>query len=327
MKITNNHGISLPLAVWLVHDEYDHIEGVENYISATTLMKPLRQIVLPHRIPREQQASDVSEYIARALGSSIHTAIENAWIRGYARSMKLLGYPENVIDRVKINPTDEERRASNEIIPVYLEQREFRTHEGCIVGGKFDMVTEGIVQDTKSSSVWGWIKGTRDDDHRLQMSIYRWLDAVRDVRRITEDYGKVNYVFTDWSKMMLRTVNNYPEHRVMTKDIKLLSLAETENWITNKLALIQKHWNTPEDQLPECTDEELWRSDPKYKYYADTTKTSGRSTKNFDDLVEARQFMAEKGGKGVIITQPGEVKACGYCNAFDVCKQKDKYVA
>jgi hypothetical protein len=326
MKITNNSGISLPLAVWLAHDEYDYVEGVENYISATTLMKPLRQIVLAQRIPYADRRIDVADLIASSLGSAIHVGVERAWTLGYQRSLKLMGYPQAVIERVAINPTDKERLLNSAMIPVYLEQREMRQIDGFTVGGKFDMVTEGIVNDTKSTSVWTVIKGSRDDDHRLQMSIYRWLDAGREHRRITEDYGRINYVFTDWSKMMLRTPN-YPQSRVATKEIPLLSLADTEAWIRAKLALVRKHWTTPEQQLPECTDEELWRDDPKYKYYADPTKTDGRSTRNFDSLVEANEFMFSKGGKGVVKTVLGEPKACSYCAVFDVCTQKDKYYA
>lgn len=37
--------------------------------------------------------------------------------------------------------------------------------------------------------------------------------------------------------------------------------------------------NKPDEEIPECTDEELWRSPTKYKYYSDPNKTSGRSTK------------------------------------------------
>jgi len=35
--------------------------------------------------------------------------------------------------------------------------------------------------------------------------------------------------------------------------------------------------------------------------------------------------MAEKGGKGIIITVEGKPKRCEYCDAFAVCTQKDKY--
>ena len=106
-----------------------------------------------------------------------------------------------------------------------------------------------------------------------------------------------------------------------------MNLEETENWISRKLDLITRYRNAPEKTIPECTDEELWRSDPKYRYYSDPQKTSGRSTKNFESLAEARQFMLnEKGGKGIVITVPGEVQRCNYCSAFNICTQKDKYI-
>ncbi len=335
MRITNNTGINLPLAVWLLHDTYDYVRGVENYSSATTLMKPLRQIVLPKRIPPAEQHQDTEDFISRKLGHAIHDSIEKAWVEGHERSMQLMGYPQEVIDRVKINPTDEERRASNEMIPVYLEQRELReiVVDGVTytIGGKFDLVADGIVQDFKSTSAWSFAKDTKDDGYRLQMSIYRWLDAGREVRRITEDYGKINFIFTDWSKAMARSnaSSGYPDQRVKTKDIGLASVAEIEAWLTDKLRLIAKHMDSPESELPECTDEELWRSAPVFKYFGDPAKAQvpgARSTKNFDDMMSARAFMAEKGGKGIIITQPGEVKACAYCPAFDACTQKDRYL-
>jgi len=325
--ITNKSDISLALAVWLVHDNYDRIDE-PNYISATSLMKPLRHIVLIPRVDRQATPPDVEEFISRALGNSIHNSIEKAWLDGYQRSLKLLGYPPGAIERVKINPTEEEVRSSNEIIPIYLEQRIFRkitvNNTTFTIGGKFDLVTEGIIQDAKSTSAYSWVKGTKDDDYQLQMSLYRWIDAAQSLRRITEDYGRINFIFTDWQKAQASNPN-YPSRRVMHKDIPLLSLDQTEQWVRSKLTLIQKHKNTPEELLPECTDEELWRSDPVHKYYADPAKTAGRSTKNFPSLVEARNFMAEKGGKGVVVSVPGEPKRCGYCEAFPICTQRRRY--
>jgi hypothetical protein len=321
--ITNTSDISLALAVWLLHDEYDYIDK-PNYISATSLMKPLRHIVLAPRVDKAAQPPDVEEFIARAMGHSIHDAIERAWTKGHSRALKLLGYPNSLIERIKVNPTDEEVRGSNSIIPIYLEQRAFREFKGFTIGGKFDLVTDGIVQDAKSTSAFTWVKGGKDDDYRLQMSLYRWIDAAQPLPKITEDYGRINFIFTDWQKVQARTNPKYPQKRVEHKEIPLLSLKETETWVENKLALIQRHKDTPEAHLPECSDEELWRSDPVHKYYADPAKTSGRSTRNFDSLVEARTFQAEK-GKGTVITVPGEPKRCAYCEAFSVCTQKDRY--
>lgn len=325
MSITNNSDISLTLAVWLVNDEYDYINE-PNYISVTGLMKPLRQIILPPRIPPEARTEDVEDFIARQMGHSLHDSIEKAWTLRYEKSLKKLGYPQNLIDRVRVNPEDQELIDNPDLIPVYLEQRTIRDFEGYRIGGKFDMVAEGRVEDNKSTSVWAWVNGTRDDEHCLQGSLYRWIDSARDLPRITEDHMRVNYIFTDYSKMM-RNSNNYPEKRVMHKDIPLMSLDETENWVRNKLALIQKYKNEPEFLLPECTDQELWMSDPKYSFYLDPTKVGGKATKNFNSAADAKAYqMNEKGGRGVIITKPGIPKRCEmYCNAFNGCTQKDAY--
>lgn len=319
MKFTNNHGIALPIAVWLAHDEYDYVNE-ENYISATRLMKPLRHIVLPPRMaPADRENPDISDRIATAFGHSLHDSIEKAWLKGYRENLTKLGYPEKIINLVRINPDPLTLRADD--IPVYMEQRVIKSFMGYRIGGKYDLVAEGQVQDYKSTSAFVWVAGSRDDEHILQGSLYRWLNP--DI--ITKDTMVINYIFTDWAKSKARQDPRYPQLRVMSKELKLLTIEETERWVKNKLLLIQKHWNTPEDQLPECTDEELWRSDPQFKYYLDPTKTA-RSTKNFENMADAKQFMnVEKGGKGIIKIIPGEVKRCDYCDSFNVCTQKDKY--
>lgn len=322
MPITNTSGVSLPLAVWAVHDEYDYINE-PNYISATKLMKPVRQTVLGPRIPASQRTEDVADYISRAFGHSLHDSIEKAWAKGYQTNLKKLGYPQDVIDRVRINPTKEELFEG--CIAVYIEQREMRNIvvNGITytIGGKFDMVADGAVNDNKSTTAYTWLYGGKDGDYILQGSIYRWLNP----EKITEDYIRINYVFTDWQKMQAKANPKYPQSRVMYKDYPLMSLAETEQWIRNRIALIQKYKDAPESEIIECTDEELWRADPQYKYYADPAKMA-RSTKNFDNQAEANAFWkVEKGGKGVVVTFPGKVKRCGYCEAFAGCSQKDKY--
>lgn len=323
MQITNETNISLALAVWLVHDDYDYSKE-ENYVSATSLMKPLRQIILPRRGVASRSV-DVVDFAPRALGNSIHDSVEKAWVKGYKKNLKKLGYPDQLIERVLVNPTAEELAAVKDAIPVYVEQRALKKvatkNTQWTVGGKFDMVTDGIVQDTKSTSAYTWVYGGRDDEHQLQGSIYRWLNP----EKILEDYIRINYIFTDWQKSQAKQNPKYPQQRVEHKDIPLLDITETELWVKNKLSQVEKYLEAPEKEIPECTDEELWLSDPKFKYYANADKTDGRSTKNFDSLKESQDFMASKGGKGTIISELGEPKRCDYCDAFDLCTQKDKF--
>lgn len=316
--ISNVHDIGTALAVWLVHDEYDYVNET-NYISATSLMKPIRQLLLPSLVPPANRVQpDVEDFISRALGHSLHDSIEKAWVKGYATNLKKLGYPDEVIARVRINPKDSELFEG--CIPIYLEQRSIREHRGFKIGGKFDLVAQGIVHDNKSTSAYSWVFGGKDDDYRLQGSIYRWLNP----EKITEDFIRINFIFTDWQKAQAKSNPNYPQRRVETRDIPLLSLADTEKWIDWKLDQIQKYKDAPESRIPECTDAELWMSSPTFKYYSDPAKTDGKSTKNFDSIHAANMFKAEK-GKGIVITVPAQPKRCGYCDSFSICSQKDKY--
>ena len=346
-NITNHEGIPLALAVLLIHDEYDYLSHPA-YISATGMMKPLRHIILPPRMnPELRKPEDVSDFISRGLGNAIHDSMEKAWLKGYRTNLAKLGYLEDVIDRVLINPSDADldamRASGKEPIPIHLERRMFRRFNGKIIGGKFDAITDGIVNDTKSTSAYAWMFGGRDEDYQIQGSIYRWLDEkglelpegetdldnLQPFRpRITEDYIRINFVFTDWSGMQARQNKGYPQKRVEQKEIKLLGTGDTEIWIREKLRLIERFKDAPENEIPECTPEELWQSDPKFKYFKDPAKANqpgARSTRNFDTAAEAYAYQAEQGGVGVVIEIPGEPKRCAYCPAFDSCSQKDRY--
>lgn len=327
MRITNTAQVSLPVAVWLVHDEYDYVKE-DHYISATALLKPIRQIVLASKVDPETQSIDVMDMLKVSLGHAIHDSIEKAWTRGAERALRLLGYPQKVRDAIRINPTDEDLKAYPDSIPIYLEQRAIREIEVSgvkyKVGGKYDIVTEGLLQDFKSTSAFVWVKGSRDDEHRLQGSIYRWLNP----DKIKEDFIRINYIFTDWKRGDAKRDPKYPQNPIMHKDIQLMSERDTEAWVRARIAEIIKYQDAPENKIPECTDEELWRSDPVFKYFSDPAKAQqpgARSTKNFEAMHEARAFMAEKGGKGVIVPIEGVPKRCDYCGVYDVCKQKDRY--
>lgn len=331
--ITNKTGISLALAVWAVNDDYDY-QSEENYISVTTLMKPLRQIVLPRRVKAEEREEvDVIDLISRALGNSIHDSVEKAWVVNYKKNLKKLGTPEHVIARVLVNPTDADlaqwkREAIvGDPILVYVEQRAMKkvktARKVWTVGGKFDMVTDGIVNDTKTTTAYTWLYGGKDGDYSQQGSLYRWLNP----DKITEDFVRINFLFTDWQKSSAKTNPNYPQARVEFKDIPLIDITETEKWVVDKLEQIERFMTVPEDQIPKCSDADLWLSDPVFKYYLkpETAMAGGRATKNCESMAEAREYMAGKGGKGTIITVKGEPKRCLWCDAFAVCTQKNEY--
>ena len=317
----NPSRIPLSLAVFLATDNYDY---ESNTISATGLIRPLRQIVLARRVPADQRPVEIGSLVKSRIGSALHDGIERAWIHNKDQAMEALGYPEHVIQRVKVNPEPDELEEGD--IPVYLEKRSRRQVGRYVVSGKFDFVAEGRVEDFKSTGTFSWTneRASKDKElsYKLQGSIYRWLNP--DI--ITDDELAINFIFTDWSYGFAKANPNYPPEATAQKLIPLMSISETDNWIRQKLDLLDQYLDAPESEIPLCTDADLWRSAPEFKYYKNPDKRN-RSTKNFDNYADAFQRLQDDGGTGVVIEKPGTVSACKYCPAFAVCTQKDDLLA
>ena len=325
MKITNLHGVSLPLAVWLLTDDYDYVSDPK-YISATTLLKSTKQIVLGRRVVSADREMDVSDRIAAVMGHSMHDSIEKAWKFNSQKALKQLGYPDDVINRIVINPREGDFLLNKNLIPLYIEKRAYREIAGYKIGGKLDMLMDGRLFDFKTTSVWTYLKGRKDEDFAMQGSIYRWLNP----EDVTEDHVHIQFIFTDWQRAMIKSNPEYPKIKLLDYPVEMHSIEDTEAFIVKKLNELSRLWSAPESQIPECTDKELWRSEPQYRYFADAEKAkdpTARSSKNFDTKHDADAHMASKGGKGVVIMKPGEVKACEYCPAFDICEQRKQYFA
>jgi len=252
------------------------------------------------------------------MGTAIHSAIENAWSNNYVQALKSLGYQDEIIERVVINPDPDS--VTPDQIPVYMEQRITRKVGAYTVTGKFDFVAEGRLEDFKTTTAWSYGKDNKFDAYQIQGSVYRFLNP----KIITQDVMAIQEIYTDWSKGMVGP-NNYPSQPFHEKLIPLLSLEDTEQFMTQRLHQYHLMKSAPETQLPLCSETDLWRGETKVKYYADPNKLK-RATKVFDSVAEAAAEQAKR-GKGVIVEIPGDVKRCHFCPAFPVCTQKDALIA
>lgn len=325
MRYSHTSEVPLALAVFLASDNYDY-NNDPNTISATTLIKPLRQTILTARVPESMSATPLPDMVKNRIGAAIHDAIERAWKENYLAAMKALGYPNRVIDRVKVNPTHDYLAANPDTIPVYLEQRLSRQLGKWTITGKFDFIGEGRVQDFKSTSVWTYLNQVNNNKYALQGSIYRWLDP----KKITQDEMDIHFIFTDWQGSKVKSDPNYPGRAFKRQVFPLTPITDTTRFLLDKTTKLERYWNADEADIPLCGDEDLWRSDPVFKYYKNpdnATKANGRSTKNFDSRYDANLRMVEDGSVGIVVEKPGEVMACKYCPAFPICGQKDQLIA
>ena len=326
---TNGKKIPLALAVFLATDHYDFDPDT---LSATAIIKPIRQSILKRRVPVERQLTDIDSLIQSRVGTSIHDGIEKAWTGNYRYAMAQLGYPKEIIDRIKINPDPEQ--LAPEDVPVYMEQRHYRNIEvggkTFRISGKMDFIADGVVQDYKSTIAFTYKHGTKLEDFKLQGSIYRWLAP----HIITGDYIFIHYIFMDWAKYKVKSEENYPPSRCVSDKIDLLTLEETEAYIRDKLSALLAQQDLPEEEITRCTDKELWREDDVWKYFKNP-KNAGvagkRSTANFPPSKGGAQAAharyVKDGSVGTVIHRKGQVKACKYCAGFHACTQKDEYIA
>ncbi len=315
MNFTNNTNIPLAIAAYLADDTYDYNPD-PTVISATSLLKPLKAIILTRSIAIDQE-TDLASLIASKVGTAVHDGIENTWKLRAKDALKNLGYPEKIWSNIRINPKIPSD--SPDAIDVYMEIRgQKELSNGWKISGKFDFVAEGQLEDFKTKKVWSWVFATQDDFDEFikQGSIYRWLHP--DI--IKEDTIAIDYLFTDWKANDAKKNSSYPQSQIIQKKFPLMSFGETEKWLINRTNKITKYTGKLQPEIPECTPTDLWQKDPVFKYYKNPNNV--KATKNFTNLADANTRLARE-GVGIVKTFPGEVKRCHYCSASPVCQQRE----
>ena len=310
---TNGTNISLPMAVMLAADGYNHNEDV---ISVTQLIKPLRELILTDRISKlNVPTSDpdiISMYKSR-VGTAIHAYAETVWLNEDLRNKGLdaLGIPKKTRDKIVVNP----EKVKKGELAVYVEKTGYREILGYEIRGTADVIFFGRLGDYKKTSPLSYRDSAKNHKYALQGSIYRWI--MHDL--IIEDNMSIFEMYDEWTAFKTNDPN-YPPAQVVEKNIPLLSLRDTEKYIKDKINSLNKYFDAPDDEIPECTDADLWRRKPVFKYYKDPTKKA-RSTGNFDTYEEAYARKSADGNVGVIDEVKSKAVACRYCPAFPICQQ------
>lgn len=291
---TNKYRLPQYLVDWLLSSGYD-FNYDPNTISTTTLLKPIKAQILGSRYTEDVE-TDVSELIAARYGTAIHDSVEKIETPGVSKEVRLHR-------QIQIEDT------------VYT------------VSGKYDILVDlghGTyqLQDMKSTSVWSYIYGGKDEDYRKQLSIYRWL--LSPTHQVI-DQSSITFFFTDWSSSKARQDQDYPKLRIQSGyKVDLWSLEQTEQYIRERLTLFHLARQADDDELPDCTPEELWQTEDSWAVYKDGNK---KATKLCNTEEEAELYKISKKIKGNIQHRPGKVKRCRYCSSFPVCDQGQAYQA
>lgn len=228
MKVFND-GLPKLIYNFLTTEFYDH-DASRNTISATTLLKPTKEILLCQRHD-DEIVLPASGRIWSLFGSGVHAALEKMH-------------------------TDKH---------IEQEERLYTKVNGMLISGKFDVVMDNELNDYKVTSVWTVVYGSRKAEWIKQMSIYRYL-YYKSKKIELKPTANIITILRDWASRDLLRCKNYPKAPIVEVHLDLMSFEETEKMIVDKTTEIKASMDIPDDGLPPCTDEERWLNKKKKIY-------------------------------------------------------------
>ena len=226
--------------------------------SVTTLLNPPRVVFLNKR-----HLSDVDLFVEDLIHSYNGTGSHEYW--------------ERMLNLIPNSPYECETRLSHTI-----SNRK--------ISGAFDCVYDGhTMYDMKNTSVWKMMFGDKFD-WAAQQNIYRWL--YWKTRGQILKQLKIIGLFRDWSvREKQRSGKNYPSYPVMEIKLPVWDLDETLEFMTERVDLMIKYEDTPDDELPLCSYEDMW-SEPD-KVAVMSTRLKSRAVRVLSDMKTAKNFVSK----------------------------------
>ncbi|MCH5165627.1 MAG: hypothetical protein J1G01_04430 [Clostridiales bacterium] len=278
MIITNNNNLPAPF----VKMAEDHYEIKPKRYSVTTLLKPVREILLNRRY-NDVIEQDCSDMIWMLFGQATHA----------------------ILEKYTVGKTE------------FAEEKlEYTFDSGYTVSGVIDLydMEKAEVVDYKTASVWKVIK--RDfDDWRKQGLMYAWL-----LRKNGLPCDDITFyaILKDHSIGKAKREAGYPQSNIFKYAFPVTdaAIAEIDKFIRDKLDDIIEYEDKSDDELPLCSEEDRWNDGDKYAVMKKGRKTALRV---LDSEEEAELYKQNNGGD-YIEKRPGEDKKCNdYCRCCTKC--------
>lgn len=323
MDWTNRYNLPQPVVALISENLYDSKRQaqLEDYcqanaldpkaivhFSASDLIRPPRMRALLKRYGGKI-VKDVSQEIFRILGQAIHYFLREAAILGKLDSQ---GYKA------------EERLFFHMMVNGQM----------VVISGEPDIVSpEGRIQDYKTVAVYSWIKGAKLEWEQ-QTNIYAFL---RDSKGLQTKGLDICFILRDWN--LNETVQEgYPQAGAQMQEVPVWSTKQQLEYITERVRLHLQAEGQFDDELGECTSEEMWEKPDCWAVIRDGLQ---RAAKVFSEDVsptardeafkdqDDRNTRLKKGEKPYVVQhRPGERTRCTrFCDVKGYCSQYNEYVA
>lgn len=277
MIYTNKKNLPQPIFDALVQNDY---EVADNEFRVTSLIKGLKQTILERRHDSEIEI-DVSDMIWAIWGTAIHNIFENSPDRDY----------------------------------LIKEDRLKAELDGIIISGKPDLYNSKTktLTDYKTTKVWKFIFNNFDD-WQQQINIYAWLMHQKGME---VKQGEIVAILRDQSKAEAKRKADYPQQEIETCTFLVTpeTIEQTDKWLRERVRLLKKYLELPDDEIPECEPEERWSRDSKF-----AVKKKGRKSalRLFDFEEDALDYL-ETAGDYIEYRAGIDPRCMDYCPAKQLC--------
>lgn len=287
MKLTNKFG--LPQTIVNVLQRPTYSRGRAN-ISATALINSPKIVALSEKFHDELE-EDVSDMVWSLFGSAVHKVLEH-------------GKDDNHLIEERIHVEVDGWRLSGAVDLQIVNQD--------------DTVS---IRDYKTTSAWAVMN--EKIEWEFQLNIYAYLVEKVKGKKVA-DLGIVA-IIRDWNRRDAATREGYPEAPIKEISVKLWPMEERERFVRDRITLHSacEFAMEVEDDLPECTPQEMWERPTVYA----VRKQGGVRAKSLHPTEEEANAALEKLGKGYEIdTRPGErVRCANFCPVSQYCQQWQAY--
>jgi hypothetical protein len=257
MPITDMDGIQ-PLVDAVEVHRTNYSSGGADY-SVTTLLNPPRIVHLEKR-----HLHKIKRYVKEQLGSFVGTAIHE--------------YLERCLGKMPNTPYECEERLS-----VTIEDR--------VVSGAYDFVklnpASPDMWDLKTTSTWKAIFGDKFD-WTAQQNMYRYLYWFHKKKKLKTI--RILAMFMDWSvREMQRYGGKYPREKAVEYSLDRWGIDKTYKYMVERVKLMKAEEDTPDEDLPLCTYEDMWSKPDKFAVMAINRKNALRVC---DSEKDANEWMS-----------------------------------
>jgi hypothetical protein len=299
MIITNKYNLPEPYYKSCLRDNHPRFGW--NTFSVTELNKGVKEIILNRRHWNELE-QDCSDMAWTVFGTAVHKVME-----GHDGENELA-----------------EERVSMTVSTPFGPKN---------VSGGFDLYNAEtkVLTDYKTTGVFSYqmkLKEGTESEWAKQLRIY-WLILgksgfpVKAVR---------NVIFLkDWSKTSAKRDSSYPQTPVVTINYGFSEVfnseaaAYLEADLAEKITEVLKYKDLPEDQIPDCTEEERWE---RGECWAVMKKGRKSAIKRHDRESDAQRHLESLDKNHYIEHRPGiPVKCVDYCVCANKCSFYKNYMA